>query len=109
VAEHPDQLIVYGGSGRPELGRLRRHRYDTKDPAADDAAGSPEMAAWCGRTRARVLIATAAGAAVGDLGGVPSLTMLARRLTDYIGTQGILQGTYETFAAVGEAARRSLA
>ena len=25
VAEHPDQLIVYGGSGRaPELGRLRR-------------------------------------------------------------------------------------
>ena len=27
IAEHPDQLIVYGGEeGGPQLGRLRRHR-----------------------------------------------------------------------------------
>ena len=47
---------------------------------------------------------------LGDLGGVPRLEALGLTMYGqmtagswiYIGTQGILQGTYETFAAVAD-------
>ena len=33
VAEHPDELVVYGGTGGPRLGELGRDRPHADDPA----------------------------------------------------------------------------
>jgi urocanate hydratase len=115
VAEHPDQLIVYGGSGRAArswdafdaivaslrdlesdetllvqsgkpVGIFRTHEWAPRVLIANSNL-VPQWATWEEFRRLE-----AAG-----------LTMFGQMTAGswiYIGTQGILQGTYETFAAV---------
>jgi urocanate hydratase len=115
VAEHPDQLVVYGGtgkaardwhsfdaivraltelqldetllvqSGRP-VGVLRTHEWAPRVLIANSNL-VPDWATWEEFRRLEAL----------------GLTMYGQMTAGswiYIGTQGILQGTYETFAAV---------
>src|SRR2546421_341290 len=115
VAEHPDQLIVYGGSGRAArswdayaaivntlkeleddetmlvqsgkpVGVLRTHEWAPRVLIANSNL-VPQWATWEEFRRLESL----------------GLTMFGQMTAGswiYIGTQGILQGTYETFAAV---------
>src|SRR5580698_6504334 len=117
VAEHPDQLIVYGGSGRAArswdayaaiiktlqdlendetllvqsgkpVGVMRTHEWAPRVLIANSNL-VPEWATWDEFRRLDAL----------------GLTMYGQMTAGswiYIGTQGILQGTYETFAAVAE-------
>ena len=122
VAEHPDQLIVYGGSGRAArswdayaaiiatlqdlkddetllvqsgkpVGVLRTHEWAPRVLIANSNL-VPQWATWEEFRRLEQL----------------GLTMYGQMTAGswiYIGTQGILQGTYETFAADrGQAVRR---
>jgi urocanate hydratase len=115
VAEHPDELVVYGGtgkaardwpsfdaicrtlttladdetllvqSGRP-VGVMRTHEWAPRVLIANSNL-VPEWATWDEFRRLEAL----------------GLTMYGQMTAGswiYIGTQGILQGTYETFAAV---------
>jgi urocanate hydratase len=117
VAEHPDQLIVYGGSGRAArswdayaaiVGTLK----DLKD---DETllvqSGKPVGVLKTHEWAPRVLIANSnlvpqwatweEFRRLEQLG----LTMYGQMTAGswiYIGTQGILQGTYETFAAIAD-------
>src|SRR6266576_3417276 len=89
VAEHPDQLIVYGGSGRAARSWAA---YDAivrslQSLAGDETLLVPQWAIWEEFRRLESM----------------GLTMFGQMTAGswiYIGTQGILQGTYETFAAV---------
>ena len=115
VAEKPDQLIVYGGTGRAArswrafdriLETLRRLRSDeTLLVQSGKPVGVFRTHEWA----PRVLIANALIVPrwatwdefhrLEDAG----LTMYGQMTAGswiYIGTQGILQGTYETFAAI---------
>jgi urocanate hydratase len=115
VAEHPDQLIVYGGSGRAArswdayaaiiktlqdlnddetllvqsgkpVGVLRTHEWAPRVLIANSNL-VPQWATWEEFRRLEAL----------------GLTMYGQMTAGswiYIGTQGILQGTYETFAAI---------
>ena len=115
VAEHPDELIVYGGTGRAarsweafdvivkELRRLKNdetllvqsgkpvgvfttHEWAPRVLIANSLL-VPEWATWDEFRRLEAL----------------GLTMYGQMTAGswiYIGTQGILQGTYETFAAI---------
>jgi len=115
VAEHPDELVVYGGSGRaarswsafdaivatlrslaPDetllvqsgrpVGVVRTHEWAPRVLIANSNL-VPEWATWEEFRRLDAL----------------GLTMYGQMTAGswiYIGTQGILQGTYETFAAV---------
>ena len=115
VAERPDDLVVYGGTGRA----ARDWRsYDaivrTLTTLEDDEtllvqSGRPVGVMRTHEWAPRVLIANSN--LVGDWATWPKFRELERQgLTMYgqmtagswiyIGTQGILQGTYETFAAV---------
>ena len=116
VAEHPDDLVVYGGTGKA----ARDWRsFDAMVRTLTDAASDDEtMLVQSGRPvgvlqthewAPRVLIANSN--LVGDWATWPEfrrleqlgLTMYGQMTAGswiYIGTQGILQGTYETFAAV---------
>jgi len=115
VAEHPDQLIVYGGSGRAArswpafdaiVGSLR-------DLEADETllvqSGKPVGVFRTHEWAPRVLIANSnlvpQWATWEEFRRLEAagLTMFGQMTAGswiYIGTQGILQGTYETFAAV---------
>jgi urocanate hydratase len=115
VAERPDDLVVYGGTGRaardwPSYDAIVR----TLTTLADDEtllvqSGRPVGVMRTHEWAPRVLIANSN--LVGDWATWPKFRELERQgLTMYgqmtagswiyIGTQGILQGTYETFAAV---------
>jgi urocanate hydratase len=115
VAEHPDQLIVYGGSGRAArswpafdaivsclqqlegdetllvqsgkpVGVFRTHEWAPRVLIANSNL-VPQWATWDEFRRLEA----------------EGLTMFGQMTAGswiYIGTQGILQGTYETFAAV---------
>src|SRR5580700_2369805 len=115
VAEHPDQLVVYGGSGRAArswdayraiistlqtleqdetmlvqsgkpVGVFRTHEWAPRVLIANSNL-VPQWATWEEFRRLEAL----------------GLTMYGQMTAGswiYIGTQGILQGTYETFAAV---------
>ena len=115
VAEHPDQLIVYGGSGRAArswdafdgivaslrdlegdetllvqsgkpVGIFRTHEWAPRVLIANSNL-VPQWANWEEFRRLEAL----------------GLTMYGQMTAGswiYIGTQGILQGTYETFAAI---------
>ena len=115
VAEHPDQLVVYGGSGKAARDWAS---FDaivrTLETLADDETLLVQSGKPVGvfRTHAwapRVLIANSN--LVGDWATWEHFRELERaglmmygQMTAgswiYIGTQGILQGTYETFGAV---------
>ncbi len=115
VAEHPDKLVVYGGTGRAARDWVS---FDamirTLSALADDEtmlvqSGRPVGVFRTHEWAPRVLIANSN--LVGDWANWPEfrrlehlgLTMYGQMTAGswiYIGTQGILQGTYETFAAV---------
>ena len=114
VAEHPDQLIVYGGSGRAARSwdAFDGIVASLRDLEADETllvqSGKPVGIFRTHADAPRVLIANAMLVpAWGDwehfrkyeaLG----LTMYGQMTAGswiYIGTQGILQGTYVTFGA----------
>ncbi|WP_336854464.1 urocanate hydratase [Sinomonas albida] len=116
VAERPDELVVYGGTGRAARSWKA---YDAiletlKDMDDDETllvqSGKPVGVFRTNVWAPRVLIANSN--LVGDWANWPEfrrleaegLTMYGQMTAGswiYIGTQGILQGTYETFAAVG--------
>ena len=115
VAERPDDLVVYGGTGRAardwrSFDAIVRTLTDLKD---DETllvqSGKPVAVIRTHEWAPRVLIANSN--LVGDWATWPEfrrleklgLTMYGQMTAGswiYIGTQGILQGTYETFAAV---------
>jgi urocanate hydratase len=115
VAEHPDQLVVYGGSGRAARSWAA---YDaivaTLQTLAEDEtllvqSGKPVGVVRTHEWAPRVLIANSLlvpqWATWEEFRRLESLglTMFGQMTAGswiYIGTQGILQGTYETFAAV---------
>ncbi len=115
VAEHPDQLIVYGGSGRAArnwdaYAAIIRTLQDLND---DETllvqSGKPVGVLRTHEWAPRVLIANSnlvpQWATWEEFRRLESLglTMYGQMTAGswiYIGTQGILQGTYETFAAV---------
>src|SRR5579859_1323442 len=117
VAERPDDLVVYGGTGRaarswPAFDAMVR----TLTTLGDDEtmlvqSGKPVGVMRTHEWAPRVLIANSN--LVGDWATWPEFRRLEQlglmmygQMTAgswiYIGTQGILQGTYETFAAVAE-------
>ncbi|MGH3070212.1 MAG: urocanate hydratase [Streptosporangiaceae bacterium] len=115
VAEHPDQLIVYGGSGRaarswPAYDAIVRTLRDLKgDETMLVQSGKPVGVMRTHEWAPRVLIANSnlvpQWATWPEFRRLESLglTMYGQMTAGswiYIGTQGILQGTYETFAAV---------
>ena len=115
VAERPEDLVVYGGTGRaardwPSFHAIVRELDVLKD---DETllvqSGRPVGVFRTHEWAPRVLIANSN--LVGDWATWPEfrrleklgLTMYGQMTAGswiYIGTQGILQGTYETFAAV---------
>ncbi|HWG65564.1 MAG TPA: urocanate hydratase [Streptosporangiaceae bacterium] len=115
VAEHPDQLIVYGGSGRAARSW---GAFDAIVAALQDLEGDETLLVQSGKPvgvvrthewAPRVLIANSLlvpqWATWEEFRRLESLglTMYGQMTAGswiYIGTQGILQGTYETFAAV---------
>ncbi len=115
VAEHPDKLVVYGGTGKAARDWPSYHAIvrtlttlgedETLLVQSGRPAGVLRTAEWA----PRVLIANsnlvpdwANWAEFRRLEAL-GLTMYGQMTAGswiYIGTQGILQGTYETFAAV---------
>ena len=115
VAEHPDELIVYGGSGRAarSWGAFDAIVRTLRDLESDETllvqSGKPVGVLRTHEWAPRVLIANSLlvpqWATWDEFRRLESLglTMFGQMTAGswiYIGTQGILQGTYETFAAV---------
>ena len=115
VAERPDDLVVYGGTGKAardwkSFDSLVRTLTTLKnDETMLVQSGRPVGVFRTHEWAPRVLIANSN--LVGDWANWPEfrrlehlgLTMYGQMTAGswiYIGTQGILQGTYETFAAV---------
>ncbi|MDQ1597571.1 MAG: urocanate hydratase [Microbacteriaceae bacterium] len=115
VAEHPEKLVVYGGTGKAAR---NWEAYDAivrtlETLEADETllvqSGKPVGVFRTHEWAPRVLIANSN--LVGEWANWPEfrrleelgLTMYGQMTAGswiYIGTQGILQGTYETFAAI---------
>ena len=115
VAEHPDELIVYGGSGRAARswdafdGIVASLRDLERDETLLVQSGKPVGILRTHEWAPRVLIANSnlvpQWATWEEFRRLEAagLTMFGQMTAGswiYIGTQGILQGTYETFAAV---------
>jgi urocanate hydratase len=117
VAEHPEKLVVYGGTGRA----ARSHEALTTivrtllrlrdDETLLVQSGKPVGVFRTTEAAPRVLIANALlvpkWATWDEFRRLEAegLTMFGQMTAGswiYIGTQGILQGTYQTFAAAGE-------
>jgi urocanate hydratase len=115
VAEHPEELVVYGGTGKaardwPSYHAIVRTLTDLKlDETLLVQSGRPVGVLQTHEWAPRVLIANSN--LVPDWANWEEfrrleqlgLTMYGQMTAGswiYIGTQGILQGTYETFAAV---------
>ncbi|HVK23280.1 MAG TPA: urocanate hydratase [Actinokineospora sp.] len=115
VAERPDDLVVYGGTGKAarnwaSFDAITRELTTlSEDETLLVQSGKPVGVMRTHEWAPRVLIANSN--LVGDWATWPEFRKLeAQGLTMYgqmtagswiyIGTQGILQGTYETFAAV---------
>jgi urocanate hydratase len=117
VAEHPENLVVYGGTGKAAR---NWESYDAivrtlegleSDETLLVQSGKPVGVFRTHEWAPRVLIANSN--LVGDWATWPEfrkleaegLTMYGQMTAGswiYIGTQGILQGTYETFAAIAD-------
>ena len=117
VAERPDDLVVYGGTGRAARSwqafdaMVRTLTTLREDETMLVQSGKPVGVLQTHEWAPRVLIANSN--LVGDWATWPEfrrlehlgLTMYGQMTAGswiYIGTQGIVQGTYETFAAVAE-------
>ncbi len=115
VAENPDELVVYGGTGKAARdwgsfdAMVRTLTALEQDETMLVQSGRPVGVLRTHEWAPRVLIANSN--LVGDWATWPEfrrleqlgLTMYGQMTAGswiYIGTQGILQGTYETFAAV---------
>lgn len=115
VAEHPDKLVVYGGTGKAARDwRSFDAMVRTLQTLKDDEtmlvqSGRPVGVMQTHEWAPRVLLANSN--LVGDWANWEEfrrleqlgLTMYGQMTAGswiYIGTQGILQGTYETFSAV---------
>jgi urocanate hydratase len=115
VAERPDDLVVYGGTGKAARdwasfdAMVRTLTTLREDETMLVQSGRPVGVLRTHEWAPRVLIANSN--LVGDWATWPEfrrleklgLTMYGQMTAGswiYIGTQGILQGTYETFAAV---------
>ncbi|MEU5424418.1 urocanate hydratase [Streptomyces olivoreticuli] len=115
VAEHPDKLVVYGGTGKAARdwrsfdAMVRTLQTLKQDETMLVQSGRPVGVMQTHEWAPRVLIANSN--LVGDWANweefrrleALGLTMYGQMTAGswiYIGTQGILQGTYETFAAV---------
>ncbi|ARF72946.1 urocanate hydratase [Kitasatospora albolonga] len=115
VAEHPDKLVVYGGTGKAARdwrsfdAMVRTLQTLKQDETMLVQSGRPVGVMQTHEWAPRVLIANSN--LVGDWANWEEfrrleqlgLTMYGQMTAGswiYIGTQGILQGTYETFAAV---------
>ncbi|HEY5438442.1 MAG TPA: urocanate hydratase [Acidimicrobiales bacterium] len=115
VAERPDDLVVYGGTGRAARdwrsfdALVRTLRTLKDDETMLVQSGRPVGVFQTHEWAPRVLLANSN--LVGDWATWPEfrrlealgLTMYGQMTAGswiYIGTQGILQGTYETFSAV---------
>ncbi|TFD51654.1 urocanate hydratase [Cryobacterium sp. Hh11] len=115
VAERPDDLVVYGGTGKAARNWecydaiVRTLETLEKDETLLVQSGKPVGVFRTHEWAPRVLIANSN--LVGDWANWPEfrrlehlgLTMYGQMTAGswiYIGTQGILQGTYETFGAV---------
>ncbi len=114
VAEHPDKLVVYGGTGKAARdwrsfdAMVRTLKTLKQDETMLVQSGRPVGVMQTHEWAPRVLIANSN--LVGDWANweefrrleALGLTMYGQMTAGswiYIGTQGILQGTYETFAA----------
>ena len=117
VAERPEDLVVYGGTGKAARDW---NSFDAMVRTLETLKGDETMLVQSGRPvgvfqthewAPRVLIANSN--LVGDWANWPEFRRLERlgltmygQMTAgswiYIGTQGILQGTYETFSAVAD-------
>ena len=117
VAERPDELVVYGGSGKAARSHeaLRAIVASLLELRADETllvqSGKPVGVFTTHEGAPRVLIANALlvprWATWDEFRRLEALglTMFGQMTAGswiYIGTQGILQGTYQTFAAAGE-------
>ena len=117
VAEHPEDLVVYGGTGRaarswPAFDAIVRTLRDLEeDETLLIQSGKPVGVFRTHVWSPRVLLANSN--LVGDWANwekfreleAAGLTMYGQMTAGswiYIGTQGILQGTYETFGAVAK-------
>ncbi|MBX3099260.1 MAG: urocanate hydratase [Salinibacterium sp.] len=117
VAEHPEDLIVYGGSGKaardwPSFHAIVRSLHELRgDETLLVQSGKPVGIMQTHEWAPRVLLANSN--LVGDWANWDEfrrlehlgLTMYGQMTAGswiYIGTQGILQGTFETFSAVAE-------
>jgi urocanate hydratase len=117
VAEHPEELVVYGGSGKaardwPSFDALvRTLRTLDQDETILVQSGRPVGVMRTHEWAPRVLLTNSN--LVGDWAtweefrrldalGLMMYGQMTAGSWIYIGTQGILQGTYETFAAVAE-------
>ncbi|MEU7631119.1 urocanate hydratase [Nocardia sp. NPDC049220] len=115
VAEHPDELVVYGGTGKAARtweafdAMVRTLETLKSDETMLVQSGKPVGVFRTNEWAPRVLIANSN--LVGDWANWEEfrrlehlgLTMYGQMTAGswiYIGTQGILQGTYETFGAV---------
>ncbi|MFI6869161.1 urocanate hydratase [Nocardia sp. NPDC050406] len=115
VAEHPDNLVVYGGTGRAARSweafdaMVRTLKTLRDDETMLVQSGKPVGVFRTNEWAPRVLLANSN--LVGDWANweefrrleALGLTMYGQMTAGswiYIGTQGILQGTYETFGAI---------
>jgi urocanate hydratase len=117
VAEHPEQLVVYGGSGRAARSHeALRAIVATLLRLGDQEtllvqSGKPVGVFRTHEAAPRVLIANSLLVPRWatwpefrrlELAGLTMFGQMTAGSWIYIGTQGILQGTYQTFAAAGE-------
>ena len=117
VAEHPEQLVVYGGSGKAARDHtslraiVRTLLQLGNDETLLVQSGKPVGVFRTHAFAPRVLIANSLlvpkWATWDEFRRLEAegLTMFGQMTAGswiYIGTQGILQGTYQTFAAAGE-------
>jgi len=117
VAEHPEQLVVYGGSGRAARSHdalraiVRTLLRLREDETLLVQSGKPVGVFRTHEDAPRVLIANSLlvpkWATWDEFRRLEAegLTMFGQMTAGswiYIGTQGILQGTYQTFCAAGE-------
>ena len=117
VAEHPERLVVYGGTGKAARDWASYRALVRTLPTLENdetllvQSGKPVGVLRTHEWAPRVLIANSN--LVGDWATWDEFRRLEKlglimygQMTAgswiYIGTQGILQGTYETFAAVAE-------
>ena len=115
VAEHPDSLVVYGGTGKaardwPSYDAIVRSLTTLRgDETLLVQSGKPVGVMQTHEWAPRVILANSN--LVGDWAnwdefrrleqlGLTAYGQMTAASWIYIGTQGILQGTYETFSAV---------